>query len=620
MRSRTRSARLLGTLGAATALLGALLSGPGTPAAAVAAGRGPGHAPRQQAAGPGTNHAVDDPFVSERTSWWRQDRFGMFIHFGAYSNLEGEYTRPDGTVCRNAEWIKRQCAIPTDVYERQAATFDPAAFDAEAVVRTAKEAGQRYIVVTSKHHDGYAMWPTRQNRWNLRDHSAFDPHRDILAELKTAADAAGVKLGFYYSIWDWHDPDFADPATFPRYKKRMYAQLKELVDGYDPALLWFDGEWDADHPVNRWSPRDGAELQAYLHRLDPGLVVNNRVGKKRVVDGDYGTPEQEIPAEPVAGQLWESCMTLNDHWGFARYDGNWKSTATVVRNLLAVAGRGGNYLLNVGPDRHGRIPQPSVDRLRATGRWLAAHGQGDAVYGAGHTGLVAEPSWGTVSRKGDALHASVTDWPAAGKSLHLTAKAPLRVTSARVLGSSRKVTVTPAGDGFDLTPSGPPTGPEATVIRLAVRPPAAAPAGHGTGLTARSWANDRFAGPPAVTTVDPVINKSYRFDGSPAVSIPADHFATRWTGTIRPLYSQPYTLTVVSDDTVRVWVDGRLVIDSTVPHEPRTDRASVALTAGHRHTLRVEHTERTGEAHMKLLWSSPGQEQRIVPRSALYPS
>ncbi|MFK8844517.1 PA14 domain-containing protein [Streptomyces sp. Ac-502] len=139
-------------------------------------------------------------------------------------------------------------------------------------------------------------------------------------------------------------------------------------------------------------------------------------------------------------------------------------------------------------------------------------------------------------------------------------------------------------------------------------------------MTARSWANDRFDGPPAVTTVDPVINKSYRFDGSPAVSIPADHFATRWTGSIRPLYSRPYTLTAVSDDTVRLWVDGRLVIGSTAPHEARTDRASVALTAGHRHTLRVEPTERTGEAHMKLLWSSSGQEQRIVPRSALYPS
>ncbi|MFG2888781.1 alpha-L-fucosidase [Streptomyces sp. NPDC048248] len=607
MRRGTRPARALGVLG----LLGALLLTGGSPTASA-------KPPPRVTAGPGTNHAIDDPFTSERTSWWRQDRFGMFIHFGAYSNLEGEYTRPDGTVCRNAEWIKRECAIPTAEYEKQAATFNPADFDAEAVVKAAKDAGQRYIVITSKHHDGYAMWPTKQNSWNLRDHSSFDPHRDILAELKKAADAAGIKLGFYYSIWDWHDPDFADPATFPRYKKRMYAQLKELVDGYDPALLWFDGEWDADNPTNTWSRRDGADLQAYLHHLDPGLIVNNRVGKREVVDGDFGTPEQEIPDEPVAGQLWESCMTLNDHWGFAKYDTHWKSSATVVRNLLDVASRGGNYLLNVGPDRRGRIPQPSVDRLREAGRWLGAHGQGGAVYGAGHTGLVADPSWGAVSRRGDTLYASVTSWPAAGSPLHLTAKDAFEVTSATVLGSSQRVRVTPSGDGFDLTPSGAATGPVAGVIRLGIEPPAASPPGTGTGLTARTWANDSFSGPPAVTTVDPTVNKSYRFDGSPDPRIPSDHFSTRWTGSIQPRSGGTYTFTTVSDDTVRLWIDGEPIIDSSTPHGPKADKGTVTLTAGHRHSIRIDYTEGTGEAHMKLLWAGPDQSLQVVPRSRLY--
>ena len=607
MHSRTRPAGLLGTL----LLLGALLLAAGTPPAAAKAPPGP-------VAGPGTNHATDDPFTSDRTSWWRQDRFGMFIHFGAYSNLEGEYTRPDGTVCRNAEWIKRECKIPDDAYEKQAATFNPADFDAQAIVKAAKDAGQRYIVITSKHHDGYAMWPTKQNSWNLRDHSSFDPHRDILAELKKASDAAGIKLGFYYSIWDWHDPDFADPATFPRYKKRMYGQLKELVQNYDPALLWFDGEWDADNPTNAWSRRDGADLQAYLHDLNPGLIVNNRVGKREVADGDFGTPEQEIPAEPVDGQLWESCMTLNDHWGFAKYDTNWKSPATVVRNLLDVVSRGGNYLLNVGPDKRGRIPQPSVDRLRETGRWLGSHGQGDAVHGAGHTGLVADPAWGAVSRRGNDLYASVTSWPEAGRPLHLTAKSPFTITSAQVAGSSQKVRVTPAGDGFDLTPSGAATGPLASVIRLAIRPPAAAPAGTGKGLTAQSWTNDSFTGPPAVTGVDATVNKSYRFDGSPDPKIPADHFSTRWTGSIEPRFDETYTLSTVSDDTVRVWIDGKPVIDSSTPHGPKVDKGTVTLKAGHRHSLRIDYTEGTGEAHMKLLWSSPSQSQQIVPQRQLY--
>lgn len=462
------------------------------------------------------------------------------------------------------------------------------------------------------------MWPTRQNTWNLRDHSSFDPHRDILAELKKAADAAGIKLGFYYSIWDWHDPDFAGPATFPRYKKRMYGQLKELIDNYDPALLWFDGEWDADNPTNRWSRQDGADLQAYLHGMNPHLIVNNRVGKREVVDGDFGTPEQEIPAEPVDGQLWESCMTLNDHWGFARYDTHWKPAATVVRNLLEVASRGGNYLLNVGPDKSGRIPQPSVDRLRETGRWLGAHGQGDAVHGAGHTGLVAAPSWGTVSRRGDTLYAAVTSWPAAGAPLHLTAKGRFEITAARVLGSSQQVKVARTGDGFDLTPSGTATGPLATVIRLTLTPPAAAPAGTGTGLTAQSWANGSFTGPPAVTTVDPTVNKAYRFDGSPDPSIPADHFSTRWTGSIQPRFDETYTFTTVSDDTVRLWIDGKPVIDNTTPHGPKADKGTVTLRAGHRHSIRLDHTEQTGEAYLKLLWSSPSQPQQIVPQRQLY--
>src|SRR6266540_1011294 len=208
------------------------------------------------AAGPGTNSAVDDAFTSARTAWWRDSRFGMFIHFGAYSFLEGEYTRSDGTICRDAEWIKRRCNIPMAQYESFAQQFNPSQFSAPAIVQLAKDAGQKYIVITSKHHEGYAMWPTKVNTWNLRDHSSFDKTRDILAALKAEADRQGVKLGFYYSIWDWHDPDFE--ANFPAYKTRMYAQLKELVDNYHPALLWFDGQWPS-----QWTLADGEELETY---------------------------------------------------------------------------------------------------------------------------------------------------------------------------------------------------------------------------------------------------------------------------------------------------------------------------------------------------------------------
>jgi alpha-L-fucosidase len=573
------------------------------------------------AAGPGTNYAIDDPFIADRTQWWRDARFGMFIHFGAYSNLEGEFSRPDGTVCRNAEWIQRECQIPREDYERQAATFNPAGFDAEAIAQAAQaaqaaqDAGQKYIVITAKHHEGYAMWPTAVNDWNLRDHSAFDPNRDIMGELKQATEKRGIELGFYYSIWDWHDPDFPDPATFPRYEQRMYAQLEELVDDYDPAILWFDGEWSTDRPNNPWTERDGERLEAYVRTLSPDIVINNRVGKRRVVDGDTGTPEQEIPSEPVAGQLWESCMTINGSWGFARWDSNWKSATDLTRNLADIAGRGGNYLLNVGPDRDGRIPAESVTRLAAMGDWLRTNGP--AVYQAGEPGLVAEPEWGAVSRRGDKLYASVYDW---ADSLTLDARAPFRVTGARVLGSDQRVTARRDGDVVTITPTGGPTGDIATVIELTVRPePPAGPA-RGGGLHAEFWPNATFAGNPTVTRTDRTVNYNWKYTGSPDPAIPAEPFAARWTGRIEAPFTETYTFTTVSDDTVRLWVDSRLVIDNTTPHGPTVDRGTIALRAGHRHAIRLEQTEQGGEASMKLIWSSPSIRQQVVPASRLYAS
>jgi len=583
--------------------------------------------PAAAATRPGFNFSPDDPFSAQRTRPWRDNRFGMFIHFGAYSQLEGEFTRPDGTVCRNAEWIRLKCNVPWPEYERIAGQFNPSSFNAATVVRTAKEAGQRYLVITAKHHDGYAMWPTRQNTWNLRDHSSFDRSRDILAELKQAADAQGVIFGLYYSIWDWHDPDASGSGTFSRYKTRMFNQLTELVRNYDPAILWFDGDWPTSNPPNPWTRRDGEDLEQHLRSLKPSLIVNNRTSMRtgeastrRTVDGDFGTPEQTIPAAPIVGQPWESCMTINGHWGFARYDTSWKSATTLTRNLLDIAGRGGNYLLNVGPDRLGRIPSGAVDQLRGMGSWLGTNGQGAAVYGAGHTGLVADPSWGAVSRNGSRIHASVYSWPAAGAALHLTALRSFQVTGARVLGSSQTVSVTASGDGFDIRPTGGPTNGIATVIELTIRPPAATPVGTGTGLSAEYFANATFTGAPALRRTDPTVNFAWKFSGSPASSLAVDNFSGRWTGFIEPCITETYTLTVFSDDTARVWIDGRLVIDASTPHAVRTDRATVALQGGHRHAIRIEHTERGGEAYLKLQWSSPSQPQQIVPKSQLFPA
>jgi alpha-L-fucosidase len=569
-------------------------------------------------AGPGTNYAFDDPFTASRAQWWREDRFGMFIHFGVYSHLEGEYTRPDGTVCQDAEWIQRNCSIPQDEYEQVAAEFDPAGFDADAIAQAAADAGQKYVVITAKHHEGYAMWPTEVNDWNLRDHSSFDPSRDILAELKQATEERGIKLGFYYSIWDWHDPDFPDPATFPRYEQRMYAQLKELVDGYDPAVLWFDGEWSADRPNNPWTERDGERLEAYVRELNPEIVVNNRVGKRRAVDGDTGTPEQEIPDAPVAGQLWESCMTLNGSWGFAKWDERWKSPVELTRNLVDIAGRSGNYLLNVGPDANGVVPAESVDRLAEMGDWLAVNGA--AVYGAQAPGIVAEPEWGAVSRRGDKLYVSVYDWPGAGGSVDLAALAPFTVTRARVLGSDQRVTARRSGDTVTITPSGAATNKIATVVELTVRAERPAGSARGTGLSAAFWSNATFTGDPTVTRPDPGVNYNWKFTGSPDPAIPAEPFAGRWTGTVEAPFTERYTFSTVSDDTVRLWVNGQLIIDNTTPHGPAVDRGTIDLRAGQRYSIQLEHTEQGGEASMKLIWSSPNTPQQVIPKNRLYPS
>ena len=571
--------------------------------------------PGVASADPGTNYAIDDPFTADRTQAWRADRFGMFIHFGAYSNLEGEYIRTDGTVCRNAEWIQRECAIPRDAYEARAATFNPADFDAEAVAQAAEDAGQRYIVITSKHHEGYAMWPTKVNDWNLRDHSSFDQSRDIMAELKAATEKRGIKLGFYYSIWDWHDPDFADPATFPAYEQRMYAQLKELVDNYDPSILWFDGEWSTENPHNPWTERDGERLETYVRSLSPDIVINNRVGKRRVVDGDTGTPEQEIPEAPVAGQLWESCMTLNGSWGFAKWDQNWKSPTELTRNLIDIAGRSGNYLLNVGPDARGRIPTESTQRLAQLGSWLSQNGA--AVYGAQAPGIVAEPSWGAVSRTGDTLYASVYDW---ADTLTLDALAPFDVTGARVLGSDAPVTASRDGDTVTIAPSGEPTNDIATVIELTVATPDAAGAAEGTGLSASFWPTAGLAGEPTVTRTDPTVNYNWKYTGSPDPALAPEPFSGRWTGELEAPYTETFTVTTVSDDTVRLWVGDQLLIDNTTPHGPAVDQATVTLTAGQRYPIRLEHTEQGGEASMKLLWSSPNTPQQVIPTERLYPA
>jgi alpha-L-fucosidase len=289
----------------------------------------------------------------------------------------------------------------------------------------------KYIVITSKHHEGFAMYPSALTDWSLKS-TPFK--RDPLKELATACREEGLKLCFYHSIMDWHHPDYlphkpwndeANPnPDFNRYVAHLKGQLKELLTGYGPiGILWFDGQWE-----DTWNYDRGVDLYKYIRSLQPDIIINNRVGRDRAGVagmmegqqrvGDYGTPEQTIPAMGLgAGVDWETCMTMNDTWGFKKQDQHWKSTRELIKNLVDIASKGGNYLLNIGPTGEGLIPEASLDRLKEIGQWMSVNGE--AIYGTTASPFGRQSPWGrcTSKTKGDMtkLYLHVFVWPADGK-------------------------------------------------------------------------------------------------------------------------------------------------------------------------------------------------------------
>ena len=346
-----------------------------------------------------------------RMAWWREAKFGMFIHWGVYAVPAGTYK--GGRVKGIGEWIMHRGKIPIPEYEKFAREFNPVKFNADEWARIAAGAGMKYMVITSKHHDGFCMWDSEATGYDIVDATPFT--RDPLEELARACGKQGIRFCFYHSIMDWHHPDAKGP-NFARYRDSyMKPQLRELLTGYGPiGILWFDGEW-----IGEWTEPQGKDLYAFCRGLQPGIIVNNRVGKGRRgmagtsaegAAGDYATPEQQIPGKAL-GVDWETCMTMNGTWGYKSYDHNWKSTTDLLRKLVDVASKGGNFLLNVGPTAEGLIPEPSIERLREMGRWLEVNGE--SIYGT-KLSPFRRLGWGRCTVKPGKLFLHVFDWPGGG--------------------------------------------------------------------------------------------------------------------------------------------------------------------------------------------------------------
>ncbi|NLH98982.1 MAG: alpha-L-fucosidase [Chthonomonadales bacterium] len=394
-----------------------------------------------------------------RTKWWREAKFGMFIHWGVYS--------VPASAKGGAEWYLHGSRMQVKDYEKFAPQFNPVRFDAARWVRTAKQAGMKYIVITSKHHDGFCMFDSNLTDWCITKATPFK--RDPLKELAAECRKQGIRLGFYHSIMDWHHPDYlprreweketrpAAGASLDRYIDYMKGQLTELLTNYGPvAVLWFDGGWEHNAQELR-----SAEVNAMIRKLQPRIIINDR----NQLPEDHSTPEQTIPAGAMPnGRLWETCMTINDTWGYTRDNTNWKSTEDLVRKLCDIAHKGGNFLLNVGPTELGEFPQPIVERLHGMGAWLSVNGA--AIYGTTQSPWKKLPFDGRCTAKGNRLYLHVFQWPADGLSVS-GLKTPVRLATA--LGSREKLRCTVGSrDGHPTLSISRPAklDPIATVIEL----------------------------------------------------------------------------------------------------------------------------------------------------------
>ncbi len=393
-----------------------------------------------------------------RLDWWREARFGMFIHWGLYAlpagRWQGEHVEGIG------EWIMKRARISVDDYAPLARQFNPVGFDAAAWVALAKAAGQRYITITAKHHDGFCMFKTAFTPYNIVDATPWG--RDPLRELADECARQDVRLCFYYSqTQDWYHPDGDgndwdfDPARkdFAAYiENYVKPQVRELLTNYGPVgLIWFDTPYQI-------TVEQSQDLLDLVHELQPACLVNGRLGNHL---GDYASARDNVIPGAVLEADWETPATINDTWGFKADDDNWKSPATLVRQLIDIVSKGGNELLNVGPTAEGTIPQPSIERLLIIGEWLGRNGE--AIYGT-TAGPIQDQAWCRTTAKPGRVFLHVFDWPADGV-LRLDG---IAARAAHMLHDGTPLAVEPDGEGIRIV--GPTVAPDAiaTVVALDV--------------------------------------------------------------------------------------------------------------------------------------------------------
>jgi len=322
-----------------------------------------------------------------RMKWWHEAKFGMFIHWGLYAVL-GRH-----------EWAMENEGIPVAEYEKLAEKFNPKPYPARDWARLAKEAGMKYMVMTTKHHEGFCLFDTEYTDYCAPKVCG----RDLVAEFVDAARSEGLRVGFYYSLMDWHHPDGArcaqDEEARRRFVKYIHGQVRELMTNYGKIdIMWYDVHWPLS--AEGW---ESAKMNKMVRELQPDIIINNRSG----LPEDFSTPEQHVRGEE-AGRAWEACMTMNESWGYHKADDSWKTPRRILRYLITCARDGGNYLLNIGPKPDGSVPEESVQILKSVGKWMGKYGH--TIYGA-EPCEVKRSTFANFTRKGNALWVHVHFWP-----------------------------------------------------------------------------------------------------------------------------------------------------------------------------------------------------------------